>query len=119
MRAAQLYEERARKQRFAEIALRNERKTDAGNEQRVGAPLNRRSIGRIRSRDEIHALPAPGDLRDARLEFEIGRVDVRELLFQIRGLERELLERRIADRDDVVTLEALLFGGRLEQHVET
>ena len=73
---------------------------------------------RVHGIDVVDRLPAAAHLGDARSDGDVFGGQVARLLIVDREFERQLFERRIADRDDVVGLELRLARGFLHIGVE-
>ncbi len=119
VRAAQLGKESTLEEGLAEIPLGHRRQIDAGNEQTVGTRLDQRIARGAHSFDEPDVLPCPDDLGHARPDRQRSRLDVCELTLLDRAVEAQLLDRRVADGNGVVTLETVLGDlSGFDQHVE-
>ncbi len=108
VRAAQLGEERVLEQRLAEIALGDRGEVGSGHQQAIGPRPVQILPGGAHPGEQPHVLPAAGDLGDARARRQRARGDVGELALLDRSPQGEFLDRRVADRDVVAGLQAVL-----------
>src|SRR6185312_17471951 len=107
VRSAQLDEQAALEQRFPEVSLGHRSEIHPGHEHAIRAGLHERLARRAHRLDVPHVLEWPVDLRDA-WPYGLGdRGYVRELTLFYSAVEAELLDRRVADRNDVAGLQAV------------